>query len=153
MNKICNNRPDFGTRLPDTLLVLLIRFVPVAWIMTSEFMLLGLSDLAWLSRFFQTEQNFVNHLVTVFSISCIFTFRKAKVLGLFHGVTAHFVLIKLILKEKNEIIFRIYPSDFQITQGTKQCVCQCTNYHNTTKHNEYLPQLELLWSCDIYAVN
>ena len=28
----------------------------------------------------------------------------------------------------------------------KQCTtCQHTNYHNTTKHNEYLPQLKLLW--------
>ena len=50
---------------PDTLQVLLNGFTSMVWSMASKFTVLGQHDLAWLSRFLQLEQNFLNHLVTV----------------------------------------------------------------------------------------
>ena len=43
---------------------------------------------------------------------------------------------------------------FQIIDTVKQCtMCQPSNNHDTTSHNRYLPQLELLQSCDRCSVN
>ena len=58
--------------LPDTLQVQLTVFVSMVWSMTSESTLLGLPDLAWLLRFLQAEQNFLNHLVTEQLINWLF---------------------------------------------------------------------------------
>ena len=48
---------------PDTLLVVLIGFASLALSMISEFTFLGVPNLAWSSRFWQCEQNFLNYLV------------------------------------------------------------------------------------------
>ena len=47
-----------------------------------------------------------------------------------------------------------WSCSFQITHGVKQCTaCQRTINYDITKHNEYLPWLERLQSCDIRDVN
>ena len=48
----------------------------------------------------------------------------------------------------------LYLCDFQITHSVNPFIVhQLTNYHDTTNHSEYLPQLELLQSCDLHAAN
>ena len=51
--------------LPDTFRMLLARFASMAWSTPSEPIVLSLPDLAWLSKFLQSKQNFSNHLVNV----------------------------------------------------------------------------------------
>ena len=57
---------------PDTLWVLLARFVSMAWSTTSEFTVWGLPDLAWLLRFLQPKQNFLNCLITLINWTITF---------------------------------------------------------------------------------
>ena len=41
-----------------------------------------------------------------------------------------------------------------LSNHTHKCTIYLhTNYYNTTKHNKYLPQLELLWSSGILIAN
>ena len=71
--------------LLDILPVLLVVFVTLACGSFLEFILLGLSDLAWSLRFLQTKQKFFNHLFTYCTvINYIFTFRKTNIVDCLH---------------------------------------------------------------------
>ena len=59
--KVTNHTGWWDIELPDTLWLLLARFTSIA----SESIVLGLPDLAWSLRLFQSEKNFLNQLVTV----------------------------------------------------------------------------------------
>ena len=49
---------------PDILQVLLAGFTTMTWCTALESTVFGLFNLAWLSRFLQPKQNYLNHLVT-----------------------------------------------------------------------------------------
>ena len=130
---------------PDTLQVLLIG-------LASESMILGLPDLAWSSRLLQAEGNFFNRLVTGLWSTALSPLMPQMFFGCFCVVMTQCELKKH--KFQNQTTLHIYLCSFQITHGGKQCTtCQSTNYHNTTIHNWYLLQLELLRSRDIWAAN
>ena len=60
---------------------------------------------------------------------------------------AHFKLLKY--KFPNYTTLYVHLCSFQISHGVKHCMFQCTNYHDTTNHNGYPSQLELLQSLDM----
>ena len=53
--------------LSDTLQTLVARFISISRRIVLESMLLDLSELAWLSKFQQPEQNFLDHQLTILS--------------------------------------------------------------------------------------
>ena len=129
MQKLWWWRTAFDSEMPSLSVTLQVaRFIPMTWSMASGSIVFGLTNLACMSRFLQPEQNFFNHMVTV-----------------------RFIQMFLIA---SVALWQIYLWGFQITHGVKGCTtCQPTNYHDTTNHRRYLPQLELLHSCDICATN
>ena len=77
---------------PDTLRELSAGFVPMVWSMISEFIVSSRANLAWLSKFLQSERNSLNHFDGTM-ISCAFNFQTTNVFGwfglfsLFNGIS------------------------------------------------------------------
>ena len=61
---------------PDILWVLLTGFTVMAWYIALEYTVFGQPDHAWLSWFFQTEENFFNYLATVLWSSPLLPFAQ-----------------------------------------------------------------------------
>ena len=78
-------------------------------------------------------------------INCAFMFCTTNVFGCSCDVMNKFL---------NYAILHVHLCGFQIPHRVEQCtMCQCTNYHYTINHSEYLPWLELLQSYDICMTN
>ena len=108
---------------PDTLRVLLAKFASI----TSESTVLGLPNIAWLSRFLQSERIFFNWSVITSPFA-------QYVFGVFCGVMPQFEPIRLR--------YTFNMCGFQIIHMEKQCTTyQCTYYNDTNKHSEYLRYL------------
>ena len=81
----------------------------MAWSMALESTVLGLPDFAWLLKFLQPKQNFLNHLIAVLWSTAPSTFPTTNVFDCFYGPMAQFELIKYKLlyvaygcKERNK---------------------------------------------------
>ena len=101
---------------------------------------LGLPDLAWLSRFFQPEWNFLNHLVTV--IKCTFIFHTTNTFSCFCGIMAESNTQSM--NSKIRLFCTLIWVTFKSFMEWKQCTtCQHTNYHDTTHHSGYLQSYDI----------
>ena len=98
------------------------------------------------------EWNFLIHLVTILWSAAPLPFLQCLLFGCCCcGIMTHFKVVKY--KLPNYITLHIHLCGFQIRHAVKWYVCQHTNYPNTTNHNSYLSQLELLQSCDACTTN
>ena len=134
---------------PDTLWVLLTGFASMAST-ALESIVFGRLDLIW---FLKSEPNFLEPFGSCTVIDCASTFSHDKCFWL---LPLHSDPIQTHIKHKflNYTELHVHLCGFQITHGTKQCtMCQHIKYHNTTNNSGYLPQLDLVWSCDIHAAN
>ena len=120
------------------------RIWSVALSTASESTVFGLPDLIWSARLCQSEQNFLNYLVTVLRSTTLLLFAQQMFFGCFHGVVA---LFELVNNKFTETKLQVYLWHFKIPYGTiKFSACKRTNYHNTTDRSCYLSR-----SRDIYA--
>ena len=104
-------------------------YSPSVWNTTFEFTVLGLPDLAWLLIFLQPEWNFLNHLVTD-QLHLHLLYNKC-----FWFLPQYYGSVKLIKhKFLNWLLCEFIWVAFK-SHGLKKCMCQCTNYFNTTNNS------------------
>ena len=111
---------------------LLNSFASIAWILALESTILCLPDVA-----------FLDHMVTILWSNAPSPFVEQMIL-----VVAIMLGFSLNLKTTSSWIrlLHIHLCSFPITHIVKQSItCQLPRY--------YQPQLELLWSCDVYTIN
>ena len=126
---------------PDTLQVLLTRFVFMVWRTASESIVLDLPDLAWLSRFLQPQRNFFSYLIIV--INCNFIFCSTNICDCFGDIIAQFELVKPRIRRRWTFICVAFKPNSECRNALRIRVPTTRILSTTT---DTLQQLELLQS-------
>ena len=131
--------------VPDNLQGQLTRFSSLAWSTSLESMLLGLPDnvLATKAKFLQTHWLLYNDQLHLHRLhkKCFWLLLKC------YGSVWSFQM-----RLSSTIICMTFKSHMEWNKA--QCLSSpTTTILPTTNHSTFLPWLELLWSCDIYAAN